>query len=161
MSEQLTLFAEDSPAKILASAGQATDLTANGRGFGGNTGDSLASFDPHTSSWRTAQICLTEAGEIGLAKYSGVWPRSGTMRNGTLFPRAILEPHISVKGSGLLPTPLASDNRDRGDLSNPSIQRRLRIGKQVSLSSYFKGEPCPLCVEGMMGLPMGWTDCTP
>src|ERR1700722_9014612 len=34
-----------------------------------------------------------------------------------------------------LPTPNASDNRDRGNLSNPSVQRRLKIGKQISLSA--------------------------
>ena len=32
------------------------------------------------------------------------------------------------------PTPVASDNRDRGSFDDPSIQRRMRIGKSVELS---------------------------
>jgi hypothetical protein len=52
---------------------------------------------------------------------------------------------------------MASDNRDRGDTTNPSIQRRMRIGKQIGLSMLFKGAPCPSCVEAMMGWPAGWT----
>src|SRR5690606_19208811 len=34
----------------------------------------------------------------------------------------------------LWPTPQAGDNRDRGNLSNPVIQRRIEKGKQVNLS---------------------------
>jgi len=40
----------------------------------------------------------------------------------------------------------------------PSMQRRLLIGKQVGLSALFKGVPCPSCVEGMMGFPLGWLE---
>jgi hypothetical protein len=59
------------------------------------------------------------------------------------------------------PTPQASDNRDRGNLSNPSVQRRLAIGKQVSLGqsvSLESGALNPTWVEWLMGFPSGWTD---
>lgn len=52
---------------------------------------------------------------------------------------------------GLLPTPLASDFRDRGNVGNPSIKRRMLLGKQIHLSMLFKGTPCPMCVASMMG----------
>jgi DNA (cytosine-5)-methyltransferase 1 len=62
------------------------------------------------------------------------------------------------------PTPNASDNRDRGNLSNPAIQRRMEIGKQVNLSmcvSPVSGQLNPTWVEWLMGWPLGWTDLKP
>ncbi len=59
------------------------------------------------------------------------------------------------------PTPQASDHRDRGNLSNPSVQRRLKIGKQLGLSmvvSPNSGQLNPTWVEWLMGYPRGWTD---
>jgi DNA (cytosine-5)-methyltransferase 1 len=63
----------------------------------------------------------------------------------------------------LWPTPQASDNRDRGNLSNRSIQRRALIGKQLMLSQVVSdksGQLNPPWVEWLMGFPIGWTDCT-
>ena len=62
------------------------------------------------------------------------------------------------------PTPQASDNRDRGNMSSPSVKRRLKIGKQVSLSqsvSDNSGKLNPTWVEWLMGWPMQWTDLKP
>jgi DNA (cytosine-5)-methyltransferase 1 len=62
----------------------------------------------------------------------------------------------------LWPTPAASDNRDRGNLSTPAIQRRMEKGKQVNLSmmvSEKSGRLNPTWVEWLMGFPTGWTDC--
>ena len=62
----------------------------------------------------------------------------------------------------LWPTPQASDNRDRGNLSTPAIQRRIRLGKQANLSmvvSHENGRLNPTWVEWLMGFPEGWTDC--
>jgi hypothetical protein len=59
------------------------------------------------------------------------------------------------------PTPNASDHRDRGNLSNPAIQRRQRIGKQLNLSMVAdptSGSLNPQWVEWLMGFPVGWTD---
>ena len=63
----------------------------------------------------------------------------------------------------LWPTPNASDNKDRGNLSMPSIQRRQRIGKQLNLSmvvSEESGALNPEWVEWIMGFPAGWTNLT-
>jgi hypothetical protein len=62
------------------------------------------------------------------------------------------------------PTPQASDNRDRGNMSNPSIQRRVAIGKQIMLSQSVdpnSGQLNPTWVEWLMGWPLGWTDLKP
>ena len=62
------------------------------------------------------------------------------------------------------PTPMASDNRDRGNLSSPSVQRRLKIGKQVSLGqsvSQTSGRLNPQWVAWLMGWPVGWTSLKP
>ena len=62
------------------------------------------------------------------------------------------------------PTPQASDNRDRGNMSNPSIQRRVAIGEQIMLSQSvdpISGQLNPTWVEWLMGWPLGWTDLKP
>ena len=62
------------------------------------------------------------------------------------------------------PTPTASDNRDRGNLSHPSIQRRQRNGKHVGLAqsvSHTSGQLNPEWVELLMGWPKGWTSLEP
>ena len=62
------------------------------------------------------------------------------------------------------PTPQASDNRDRGNLSSGAVQRRMEKGKQISLSqsvSESSGALNPTWVEWLMGWPLGWTDLKP
>ena len=62
------------------------------------------------------------------------------------------------------PTPQASDNRDRGNMSNAVVQRRIAIGKQVLLSqsvSPTSGQLNPTWVEWLMGWPQEWTDLKP
>ena len=81
--------------------------------------------------------------------------------NGSRFPN--LE---TVVGRKRWATPQASDNRDRGNLSNPSIQRRIAMGKQINLSHQVKESPAggslnPPWVEWLMGWPLGWTDLKP
>jgi len=62
------------------------------------------------------------------------------------------------------PTPSASDNRDRGNLSSPAIARRKAKGKQIMLSQSVSpeiGALNPTWVEWLMGFPEGWTDLKP
>jgi hypothetical protein len=61
----------------------------------------------------------------------------------------------------LWPTPGAADNRDRGHIGMPAIQRRQAKGKQLNLSmvvSDVSGALNPTWVEWLMGFPEGWTD---
>jgi DNA (cytosine-5)-methyltransferase 1 len=73
-----------------------------------------------------------------------------------------LENHRTWKKK--FPTPQASDNRDRGNMSNAVVQRRIAIGKQILLSqsvSPTSGQLNPTWVEWLMGWPLGWTDLKP
>lgn len=65
------------------------------------------------------------------------------------------------KGMKLYPTPIASDNRDRGNISSPCVQRRLEKGKQITLSQSLQGTGLvnPRFIEWLMGFPDGHTDC--
>jgi len=102
---------------------------------------------------------------------SGSWPtptateRSGintkTGTGGGLTHAVKTAEGVKMKASQLWPTPQASDHRDRGNLSNPAIQRRLSLGKQLNLSmvvSPTSGQLNPQWVEWLMGYPDGWTD---
>jgi hypothetical protein len=72
--------------------------------------------------------------------------------------------HVRVARRQMWPTPQASDDRDRGNLSTPAIQRRAAKGKQLNLSmvvSQGSGSLNPTWVEWLMGFPEGWTDLGP
>ena len=69
--------------------------------------DWFASFDPLSSSWKTSQRSLVE----DLERFSETWPRSGMMLGGTAYQLPPLAPHTAATGSGLLPTPEASNTK--------------------------------------------------
>ena len=88
------------------------------------------------------------------------------MQDGLCWEQTMWEPGIDVKGCGYWPTPNASDNRDRGCMEDESVKRRLRIGKQIGLSTAVKetrqsGTLNPAWVEWLMGWPEEWTDLKP
>lgn len=71
----------------------------------------LARYDPSTSCWRTSQRSLFQD---TLEEFSGIFPRQGTMRDGTCFQRLELEHLTYERGSGYapdFPTPAARDYR--------------------------------------------------
>jgi DNA (cytosine-5)-methyltransferase 1 len=73
-----------------------------------------------------------------------------------------LENHRTWKKK--FPTPQLADYKDRGNMSNPSIQRRAEKGKQMTLSMVAhptSGQLNPTWVEWLMGWPLGWTDLKP
>ena len=107
MSEQLTLFAEGSLARMSARPVSEQESTAPARDYGSSTPDSLASYDPDTSSWRTSQGCFLEEWET----FSESWPRSGMMRNGIAYQLPPLVPLTDVTASGLLATPTSTANQ--------------------------------------------------
>lgn len=199
-AELLTWFREASRARTSALPERARASTASDPACGPKWRASLATYDPATCSWRTAQLSLL--GDLG--ESSVTWPRWGTTVAGELFllPQPALPTSGSESGSWPTPraqdakhgaatewelstdhagtrdslrvqivkrmwaTPNASDNRDRGNMSDPSIQRRLAIGKQIGLSMQVKesagsGSLNPTWVEWLMGWPLGWTDLQP
>lgn len=120
-------------------------------GSGLSSRESLGWFDRATSSWKTSQASLFEDS----GTFRAGWPTSGMTRSGQLYPRAPWVRHTCDGECSLLPTPQASDHRDRGSLA--VMERRIRIGKQVMLSMLFERAPCPSCVERIMGFPPGWS----
>lgn len=100
--------AEASPAKTSALPEPARASTASARACGESSSASLARWDPATSSWRTSQRCLFE----GWERFSASWPRAGSMRRGTAYPRRPSAPLTAATGSswsrGEYPTPSAT-----------------------------------------------------
>ena len=99
-----------SPAKTSQSQDSKRESkTEREAGYGQSAPVLLGSFDPDTPSLKTSQTCLMENGELGLSEFSGTFPRSGMMRSGTVYQLPNLARTITEIGSGLLPTPVASD----------------------------------------------------
>ena len=77
---------------------------------------------------------------------------------------AVRLPHTRETAYGyMLPTPQAMDAYQRGNLSSPSVQRRLASGGQMSLSmvaSPKSGRLNPTWVEWLMAWPIHWGDVT-
>jgi len=121
----------DSLARTLARLEKAGVLTASARAFGPSSLVSLATFDPDSHSLKTVQCSLFEDS----TECSVTLPRWGSMRNGRLYRRPMLELCIGESGSGFLPTPTATpygttNNGKRGDLiqavrGNPNSHYRM------------------------------------
>ena len=116
---------------------------------------SLAWYDQSSCSWRTyQQSFLTDS-----KPYLETWPRWGMTQGGSAYAHPMSERRITETDGSCWPTPNASDCRDRGNLSLPSIQRRQAIGKQLNLSmvvSPTSGALNPDWVGWLMGFPIAW-----
>lgn len=115
---------------------------------------------------------------------SGGSLRSGMMRSGTVYPLPPLAPLTAGTGSGLLPTPEASNTkavamrsggREPRDFLKPlprltkdgllttpcADDTGYRKGKYAqggtALSTQIGGQLNPTWVEWLMGFPLGWT----
>jgi len=117
--------------------------------FGANMLDLLASYDHSTSSWKTSQHCYIE----DLAEFSGIWPRSGTMRNGIAYRLPQLAPLTGEIASGLLPTPTTQANQ-----LAPSMQKHAGCRLLSKMAGGVGGMVSPMMYEWQMGFPMGWTE---
>ena len=103
----LTWFLAVSPARTSAPPGRETGLPESGADSGWKWRESSVKYDQASASWKTRQCSLLG----GLETYSETWPRWGTMRNGECWGRQTWERRTSETGSGLLPTPLASNTK--------------------------------------------------
>ena len=106
---QLTLFAEDSPAKISAKPVNKRASRPKGRASGVSAPDCLGKFDPSTQSLKTSQHSFLETEGDGFSEFCGTFPRQGMMRSGTVFELPILEQDIIETEFGLWPTPTTFD----------------------------------------------------
>ncbi len=156
---QLTSSVEAFRAKTLASldcegaSGQEREAGSTQTCFG-----SLASYDPGSFSWRTSQACLfhhLQMNQHPLAEFLGIWPRSGLMRNGTVYQLQPLAPRTREIECSLLPTCRTQMTRNtKGrDFGTESYR--------ANLEEYLGGPPTPEFAEEMMGFQRGWTDLKP
>lgn len=156
-SQPLIVLPAASPVKTLAKQDSAKDWPASDRDSGLILSESFASFDPDTCLWKTYQTSWNE----GWAKFSGRWPRSGTMRNGKVYTRRPLVPRISESESYFLLTPSVTlqlaDHCSVASLIKRGLKHHAgHLGEQ--LAQRYGVKPSPGFVEMMMGFPLGWTD---
>ncbi len=169
----------DSRARTSASQVRAQASPASGQDSGLKWRASLARFDPATSSWKTAQLCLLGDSELS----SVTWPRSGMTQGGQCWELPMSERRTSATGSGLWPTPVASDTSSRNvpyqqggtplslavkkwptptahnakEGAHPSEYER----NTPTLAAQAGGPLNPTWTEWLMGWPLGWTDLRP
>jgi hypothetical protein len=158
-AEALILLPEASPAKILASAAQAQELTANDPAFGWKWPESFVRFAPVSFSWRTRQCSLLG----GLAEFSATWPEWGWMRNGECSELQPLERPIIEPGFSWLLTPTAQSWK-AWTFRNPLklIRKNHADGNlQEQLMRLYQRMITPRCQEILMMWPEGWTDSKP
>lgn len=121
---QLTLLRGDFPARTCPSRGNDRGLRANAPPSGESSPESLASLGPDGLWRRMYQGCFQVMMDGSLETFSGTWPRSGTMRNGTVYQRQPSVPRTSVIGYSSWPTPKASI-----DGTSPKTLQMVRDGK--------------------------------
>ena len=117
-----------------------------------------------TRGGRKNRVALSNLREaVHSPVYQKIWPTPTTMTGGEKpAPSHFNGKHGWNLGAAvqMFPTPNASDCRDRGNMSQPSIQRRAEIGKQLNLSMVVhptSGQLNPFWVEWLMGFPIGFT----
>jgi len=157
--ELLTLFREDSLAKICRLREKEQDLTEQDQDFGEKWHGWLARYDHDLFSWKTAQCSLITDSEECLE----IYPTSGLMRNGLLWEQTRLALNTTEPEYGLLPTPTARD------FNGHTITKKRPKGFNKVLPNVFKLEfqlhgqcyPHPTFSEEVMLWPVGWTDLKP
>jgi hypothetical protein len=144
--------------------------------------ESFVRYCQNTSSWKTYResLVLSEKAEsqsllLQLGEFSETWPSAGMMRNGECFPleNSVLGTYENDFLS--LPTPGASENRDRANaVCLARLDRGGRVARRVCKHGIESGLTLPGGVVGaspwflelMMGFPQGWTrigdsECSP
>lgn len=162
ISQPLTSWPAASLARTSATQGEEQGCQENEADYGLSSPVSFANFDLATSSWRTFQLSLLE----GLTRYSERWPRSGTMRSGTVYRLPPLAPLINETGYSLWPTA-------RADLGESGVcWTRAKVGDHRSNLEDFiawvwlsEGNALesglhvnPVWLEWFMGFLEGYTD---
>lgn len=184
----LTWYRADSRVRTYPLLGPAMVWRVSAPDSGRKCGGSLAKYDHHSSSWKTAQLSLLE----GSAVFSATWPNWGSMRNGECWEQATWAPHIAASASGLWPTPTVYGNHNKpgasknagwglssavklwptptasaskGSSAGALLRKdgRSRINDRLDhkIMHLEGGQLNPAWVEWLMGWPIGWTELKP
>ena len=115
---------------------------------------SFANYDPNSCSWRSSQHCLDGERET----FSGSWPRSGMMRNGTAYLLHTLAYSTRGTASGLWPTPAARDHHDlsRKGAYSSALARKSPSLATLSLARGRSWQEVPAIYAAVMGFPLDW-----
>ena len=127
---ELMSLQEDSPVRTSPLLEIKKELMRNAVDCGQSVPVCLGTFDPDMPSLKTSQTCLLETGEIGLSEFYGTFPRSGTMRSGTVYQLPQLAPTTTEIGSGLWRTP-ASANGSQGPKSKEFYEHCRKTGQST------------------------------
>jgi hypothetical protein len=146
--------AAGSHVRTFQSLGRAQELTANDPGSGAKWPESLAKFDPGTSSWRTRQLSFIEDSGECLATF----PKWGMTRNGELFRLDPVVDQWNESGFGL-PAPTKSMGKSGWGISKTGPRRYSKELQDNALS--FGCKPHPSILEWAMGWIPTWTRLVP
>ena len=132
---------------------------------GGNSLEPLAFFDHDSLSWKTCQRLLFG----GLESFSAIFPRSGMMRNGILFPRMSSALPINETEFSLWATPQASDAKRMAFSREAHLKQQARnarlgfgtgpAGLNAVAHCQIEYDGCPTAnfFEWLQNFPMNWT----
>ena len=156
-----------SPAKTSLRRASIRVSKPQGPDSGQSTTGLLARYNRSMRSWKMFGTFSLGKVASGLRKSSKTWPRSGTMRNGTVYRLPTLAPHTSGTAYGLLPTPLAGEHlhlrRRSSRAPKRGVWRYLTAGHQLNLSDIliargYSALEIVETMENMMGFPENWTE---
>lgn len=142
MSGQLTLFAEDSPARTSASPAAAPDFRGSAQGYGASSAGSSKNAARRGRSSKTLAPFALEDWE----QCSGSSLRSGMTRSGTVFPLPPLAHPTGEIGSGSWPTPSASHQDIGPEGLETWLARRARV-KAKGINGNGMGTPLSIAVQ--------------
>lgn len=127
--------------------------------------ESFGKFDQSGCCLRTYQVSLLDP--MGTCTpYSDSWPRAGMIVDGTAYLRTPVAHLTRETGSGLWPTPTATEvrqgyqNRTRGKKGN-QISLSTAVINSLGGREATAGHLNPEWTEWLMGWPIGWTDLKP
>ena len=163
-ADQLTFFAEDSPAKTSVRRVKEQELPENVQDYGKSMRDSLEKCGLDLSLPKTHH-CFA-LGDLELS--SKTWPRWGIMLDGECSELGLSVRHIKETECGSWPTPCTRDykgiNSPEGLTRKDGKSRMDQLPNAVAYGgtrTQPKGHLNPSWVEWLMGLPIGWTDLKP
>jgi hypothetical protein len=144
-------------------------------GSGRRSRESFARYDRGSCCWKTCPGLFRT--KVGSRRFSGTWPKAGSMRSGIASVRRNSGPRTSASAFSFWPTPLVYDARSPGPNCRyhglawmvehrvwlKELSRRVdpngRAGKRLSrMIAGPRPRLNPRFAEWLMGLPIGWTD---